>query len=107
MLDLGVPPKTTKAKWRLRVDGLVGKSLILSWEDFLVLPEIDLTNDNRCVTGWFRFDNRWKEVAAKDLVHIVKIGEGATHCVLYCTDGYTTNVRINRFSADNVTLAHS
>lgn len=39
VLDLGVTPKITKAKWRLRVDGVVGKRLILGWEDFLALPE--------------------------------------------------------------------
>ena len=46
-------------------------------------------------------------MAAKDLVHILKVAEGATHRFLYCTDGYTTNVRIDRFSADYVILAYS
>ncbi|MEC9077573.1 MAG: molybdopterin-dependent oxidoreductase [Pseudomonadota bacterium] len=46
-------------------------------------------------------------MAAKDLAHILKVAEGATHRLLYCTDGYTTNVRIDRFSADDVILAHS
>ena len=40
VLDLGVTPKITKEKWRLRVDGLVEKRLILRWEDFLALPQI-------------------------------------------------------------------
>ena len=69
VLDLGVTPKITKAKWRLRVDGLLGKRLILSWEDFLALPQIDLTSDIHYVTGRSWFDNRWKGVAAKDLVN--------------------------------------
>ena len=46
-------------------------------------------------------------MTAKDLAHIEKVAEGAMHCTLYCTDGYTTNVRIDRFSADDVILAHS
>ena len=46
-------------------------------------------------------------MAAKDLVHILKVAEGATHRLLYSTDGYTTNVRIDRFIADDEILAHS
>ena len=46
-------------------------------------------------------------MTAKDLAHMEKVEEGAMHCVLYCTAGYTTNVRIDRFSADDVILAHS
>ena len=37
----------------------------------------------------------------------MNVAEGATHCVPYCADGYTTNVRIDRFSAVDVILAHS
>jgi DMSO/TMAO reductase YedYZ molybdopterin-dependent catalytic subunit len=107
VLDLGVTPKITKEKWRLRVDGLVEKRLILRWEDFLALPQIELTSDIHCVTGWSRFNNRWKGVSAKHLVFMVTVAKEATHCVLHCTDGYTTNVLIDRFRADDVILAHS
>lgn len=85
----------------------MGKRLILGWEDFLVLPQIDLTGVIHCVTRWSKFDNRWKGVAAKDLVHILKVAEDTKDCVLYCTDVFTTNVRIDRFSPDDVILAHS
>ena len=73
----------------------------------MALPQIDLTGVIHCVTRWSKFDNRWKGEAANDLVHILKVAEDATHCVLYYTDGYTTNVRIDRFRADDVILAHS
>ena len=73
----------------------------------MALPQIDLTSVIPCVTRWSKFDNRWKGVAAKNLVHILKVAEGWMHRVLYCTDGYTTNVRIDRLSADDVILAHS
>ena len=107
VLDLGVTPKITKEKWRLRVDGLVEKRLILRWEDFLALPQIELTSDIHCVTGWSRFNNRWKGVSTKHLVLMVKVAKEATHCILHCTDGYTANVLIDRFRADDVILAHS
>ena len=107
VLDLGVTPKITKEKWRLRVDGLVEKRLILRWEDFLALPQIELTSDIHCVTGWSRFNNRWRGVSTKHLVLMVKVAKEATHCILHCTDGYTANVLIDRFRADDVILAHS
>lgn len=81
--------------------------MILRWEDFLAQPQIESTSDIHCVKGWSRFNNRWHGVATKNLIRVVKVAEGTTHCVHHCTDGHTTNVRIDRFSADDVILAQS
>ena len=84
-----------------------GEALDFAVGGFLALPQIELTSDIHCVTGWSRFNNRLKGVSAKHLVLMVTVAKEATHCVLHCTDVYTTNVLIDRFRADDVILANS
>lgn len=106
VLDLGVTPKFDPEKWRLRVDGLVERPLIVDWSGFLALPQRRIVTDIHCVTGWSRFDNAWEGVAALDILEAVRPKADARHCVFYGRDGYTTNVRLDRFAEEDVLLAH-
>jgi len=107
VLDLGVTPKIDLEKWRLRIDGAVESRVIWSWDDFLAQPQTGTVSDIHCVTGWSRYDNRWKGVSAAHVIACAKPAANATHCIFYSRDGYTTNVRLDRFAADDVLLAHS
>jgi DMSO/TMAO reductase YedYZ molybdopterin-dependent catalytic subunit len=106
VLDLGVTPKIDFEKWRLRVDGLVERPLILDWQGFMDLPQTRMTTDIHCVTGWSRFDNAWEGVTARSILDAVAPKADAAHCVFYSRDGYTTNVRLDRFAGEDVLLAH-
>lgn len=106
VLDLGVTPKPDLEKWRLRVDGAVENRLIWNWEDFLGQPQTRMTTDIHCVTGWSRLDNLWEGVTARHVLDLARPTADATHCVFYSRDGYTTNVRLDRFAAEDVLLAH-
>ncbi|MPY71447.1 MAG: molybdopterin-dependent oxidoreductase [Alphaproteobacteria bacterium] len=106
VLDLGVTPRPDPEKWRLRVDGLVERALILDWQEFLGLPQTHLTTDIHCVTGWSRFDNAWEGVTARAILEAVRPKADARHCIFYSRDGYTTNVRLDRFAGEDVLLAH-
>src|SRR5690606_9217562 len=45
VLDLGVQPNIQLERWQLRVEGLVGSPVRLTWNDFLDLPQSDLVSD--------------------------------------------------------------
>jgi len=107
VLDLGVTPKADLEKWRLRIDGAVENRIIWDWAAFQGQPQTRLTTDIHCVTGWSRYDNVWEGVAARHILDLVRPQAGASHCVFYSRDGYTTNVRLDRFADDDVLLAHS
>lgn len=107
VLDLGVTPKQDLEKWRLRVDGAVENRIIWNWTDFQSQPQIRQISDIHCVTGWSRYDNRWDGVSAAHILALAQPKPTATHCVFYSRDGYTTNVRLDRFAEDDVLLAHS
>ena len=107
VLDLGVQPDITPDRWRLRLEGLVEAPLRFTLDEFMALPQTELTNDIHCVTQWSRYDNHWQGVKASDLLALAR-PKGAARFVSFTSyDGYTTNVPLAEFAADEVLLAHS
>jgi len=106
VLDLGITPDVREAAWRLKVDGRVAAPLEWDWATFLAQPQIERVNDIHCVTAWSRYDNHWRGVAARHLIACVKPLPDARHVVFHGHDGYTTNVALGDFDADDVLIAH-
>ncbi|MFO1189687.1 MAG: sulfite oxidase-like oxidoreductase [Alphaproteobacteria bacterium] len=106
VLDLGITPDLRIETWRLRVDGRVAHPLEWDWPTFLAQPQSERLNDIHCVTAWSRYDNHWQGVAARHLVDLVKPLADAQHVVFHAHDGYTTNVALRYFDADDVLIAH-
>jgi DMSO/TMAO reductase YedYZ molybdopterin-dependent catalytic subunit len=106
VLDLGVEPNVTADKFRLDVDGLVENKLHLTLDGVMALPQTDSVSDMHCVTQWSRYDNRWRGVAARTLLDLVRPKPEARHVVFHSHDGYTTNVRLDQFDQPDVFLVH-
>jgi DMSO/TMAO reductase YedYZ molybdopterin-dependent catalytic subunit len=107
VLDLGIQPDVTKSEWRLTVDGAVANPVEWDWAALMAQPQFEDVSDIHCVTQWSRFDNRWTGVSAQHLLSVVQPLPHAAHLVLHGCDGYTTNVRLEDFAADDCLLAHS
>jgi len=105
VLDLGVTPRHDPEKFRLRLDGLVESPATWDWDAFLAQPRTRIVSDIHCVTGWSRFDNEWEGVSAAHVLECVRPLPEARHCVFHSRDGYTTNVRLDRFAEGDVLLA--
>lgn len=107
VLDLGVRPEIEPEEWRLTVDGLVAAPVRWDWQTFLARPQVTLTTDIHCVTGWSRFDNVWTGVHVAHLLDAVRPKDEARYCVFHSHDGYTANLRIDRFAGEDALLAHA
>ncbi len=107
VLDIGIQPPVTTKDWHLTVDGLVGNPLTWDWAAFQAEKQDDFVSDIHCVTAWSRFDNRWRGVSTRRLLEIVRPRSEAKFVVQHSYDGYTTNVPLEYFAADDVLLAHS
>lgn len=107
VLDLGVQPDIRTEDWSLGVSGLVANPLSWDWAAFIDLPQVETTSDIHCVTSWSRYDNRWRGVAARTLLDAVKPKPEARFVVFHGHDGYTTNVPLEHFAAEDALLAHS
>ena len=106
VLDLGIQPDVTPAKFRLDIDGAVENRLSLTLGEVMALPQAASVSDMHCVTQWSRYDNRWKGVAARTVLDLVRPMPEAKHVVFHAHDGYTTNVRLDQFDQPDVFLVH-
>jgi DMSO/TMAO reductase YedYZ molybdopterin-dependent catalytic subunit len=107
VLDLGVQPDVTKHDWRLSADGLVENPVSLTYARLLAMPQSESVSDIHCVTKWSRYDNRWVGVSARDLIALVRPKAEVAHVIFHAYDGYTTNVTLEAFAADDAMIAHS
>lgn len=105
VLDLGQQPAVSTDTWRLEMRGLVETPLTLKWTEFQALEQSRKITDIHCVTTWSRYDNQWTGVATSDLLDLAVPKPDATHVMLTSYDGYTTNLPLEDFAAEDAILA--
>lgn len=105
VLDLGQQPQISQMQWRLDLRGDIDHPATLDWDAFLALPQTSLTSDIHCVTTWSRYDNAWKGVLVRDLLDLVQPRADANAVMLTSFDGYTTNLLLQDFAAEDAILA--
>jgi DMSO/TMAO reductase YedYZ molybdopterin-dependent catalytic subunit len=106
VLDLGIQPDVRPDKFRLDIDGAVENRIGMTLDEVLALEQQETISDMHCVTQWSRYDNRWKGVAARTLIDLVKPDPLVRHVVFHSHDDYTTNVRLDQFDQPDVFLVH-
>lgn len=107
VLDLGLQPDILLKDWRLQIYGAVEHPTILTWGDFMALPQTDDTSDFHCVTTWSKLNINWKGVRMLDLAALVQPGDNATHIMCYGYDDYTTNISLEEALKPDVLLVHT
>ena len=75
VLDLGVVPEIEN--WSLELAGLCEQPKIISYNDFIKLPQTEDVSDFHFVTGWSQYDFKWKGVRFSDLVNLCKVSPEA------------------------------
>jgi DMSO/TMAO reductase YedYZ molybdopterin-dependent catalytic subunit len=105
VLHYGSVPEFDPAKWGFRVWGEVEAAVRWSWSEFSALPRIESVSDFHCVTRWSRFDNRWKGVAFREILKLVKPTVEASHVLVHAGQGFTANVPLADLDRDDVLLA--
>ncbi|MBR0956055.1 sulfite oxidase-like oxidoreductase [Bradyrhizobium japonicum] len=107
VLDLGVVPPISRERWRLDVYGAVETPVFWTFDEFIAQKQARFTSDIHCVTTWSRYDNEWEGLATRDLLAACQPREDARFVVLHSYDGYTTNLALEDFAAEDALLAHS
>jgi DMSO/TMAO reductase YedYZ molybdopterin-dependent catalytic subunit len=107
VLDLGLLPQISQRDWRLDVDGAVETPLFWDFAQFMAQPQTTLTSDIHCVTTWSRYDNQWEGLSTRDLIAACRPREEARFVLLHSNDGYTTNLSLEDFAAEDAVLAHA
>ena len=107
VLTHGSVPHLDLATWRLRVTGEVEAEMSFSWNDFKALPRVEVTADFHCVTRFSTLDNRWGGVSTREILGRVAVRPDASHVLVHCAGGYTTNLPLEDFLAPEALLAHT
>jgi DMSO/TMAO reductase YedYZ molybdopterin-dependent catalytic subunit len=107
VLDLGSQPDIPLDQWALAIDGEVENPVLLTWKDFLDLPQSDDVSDFHCVTTWSKLNMNWKGVRFIDLAALVQPKETATHIMCYGYDDYSTNLALEEALKPDVLLVHT
>jgi DMSO/TMAO reductase YedYZ molybdopterin-dependent catalytic subunit len=106
VLHAGTVPAVDRDIWQLEVFGLVERPLRLCWEEFRALPRIKVFADFHCVTQWSRLGNLWEGVWARHVLELAGVRPEARYVVPGgYDDGWTTNLPLEDFLADDVLLA--
>lgn len=95
VLSAGPTPPVDLANWRLSLDDGESPLAEWTWQQFLALPQTDLTVDIHCVTTWSKLDTHWKGVSIDTLLEAAGLTEPPQPYVLaHCEGGYTTNIPV-------------
>lgn len=107
ILTYGETPRIAKEAWRLEVTGLVETPLVLTYEDLLARPQVELTRDFHCVTRWSRLGNLWEGVSARHLIELAGgPAEGAQFALAHGYDhGFTTNLPLTDLLSEDALVA--
>ena len=106
VLTYGEIPKVTREQWELKVTGLA-KPKTFTWQHLMAMPQSDVTADFHCVTRWSKLDVQWTGINVTDLMEHLEVMPEATHVLLHCYGGYTTNLTLEDFVRDENFLAHT
>ena len=105
VLTYGDTPQVSTADWTLTISGLA-KSQQFSWDDMMSLPQSEFTADFHCVTTWSKLDVKWRGIRVTDFVDQLQIEPQASHVMLHCYGGYTTNLALDDFIRHENFFAH-
>jgi DMSO/TMAO reductase YedYZ molybdopterin-dependent catalytic subunit len=105
VLHHGEVPLIDTSKWTFRVFGLVEEERSLDFEEFMALPRLKVFSDIHCVTRWSKLGNLWEGVSASVIKDLVKIRPGARFVIVHAFGGFTTNLSLVDFFAEDALFA--
>jgi DMSO/TMAO reductase YedYZ molybdopterin-dependent catalytic subunit len=102
---MGQPPQPWRALWTFRIWGLVEAPWQCNYHEFIALPRFEVLADRHCVTRWSKLDNVWEGVSTQKVLSKVKVLPEATHVMVHCEQGFTTNLPLDDFLGDDCQFA--
>ena len=105
VLHKGEVPAFDPATWDFRVWGAIAAPQCWAWEEFQVLPTVTVAGDLHCVTRWSSLDHEWHGVAGRTITDLVQPDPSARYVLLHGEGGYTANLPLAAFLAEDIVLA--
>lgn len=107
VLHAGPTPKVDLSTWKFTISGLVNPQISWTWEEFRSLPSSRVFADMHCVTRWSMLNNAWEGVLVSEVMKHVQFVGQTRYVVVHALGGYSTNLPITEFSAEDCLFAWS
>ncbi|WP_141923577.1 molybdopterin-dependent oxidoreductase [Haloactinospora alba] len=107
VLHYGPVPRFRPQQWDFRVYGITASlgEFRWSWPEFDALPRTEVVSDFHCVTRFTIPGIRWWGAPAAHLTELAPPDGSVTHVMVWAEFGFSANLRIDDFLAENVVLA--
>jgi DMSO/TMAO reductase YedYZ molybdopterin-dependent catalytic subunit len=105
VLHDGDVPRVDLSTWDFRIFGLVEAPWRCTWEEFRALPRVDVECDIHCVTRWSRLNNVFSGPSTRTVLEKVRVRPDAAFVLVHCEQGFTTNLPLAEFLADDCLFA--
>lgn len=105
VLTYGPTPRFNPATWDFKAGGLVREPLLLNWEEWNNLPQIEVKADMHCVTSWSKLDNVWSGVQTRKVMELIQPRPEAHYFMAHCDGGYTANAPIEELWEEDALFA--
>jgi DMSO/TMAO reductase YedYZ molybdopterin-dependent catalytic subunit len=105
VLSAGPTPHVTPDAWSFTLVTETGQERVWSWQEFMAQPQDEPTVDIHCVTRWSKFDTTWRGVSVDTLLD--QVSTQATHALVSCYGGYTTNLPLQDLTGQKAWIAHT
>jgi DMSO/TMAO reductase YedYZ molybdopterin-dependent catalytic subunit len=107
VLHYGPVPAFHPQTWDLRIVGATetATDVRLGWDDVEALPVSQVTADFHCVTKFTVPAVRWAGVLAAEILRCYPPAAAVTHVMIWADFGYSANIRIGDFAAEDTLLA--
>ena len=105
VLSVGDTPDVDVAAFELRLFGRVEAEHAFDWRALQSLPRREVTADFHCVTRFSTLDNPWSGFATRDVLGAATPSPDATHAMVHCHGGYTTNLPLDDLLSEHALFA--
>jgi DMSO/TMAO reductase YedYZ molybdopterin-dependent catalytic subunit len=107
VLHEGPVPPFDPATWDFKLfpKPLVSETVRLTWPQWVALPRVKVLADMHCVTRWSKLANFWEGVSTRELMKLVTVREDVRFVMIHAEYGYTTNLPLDDFLADDALFA--
>jgi DMSO/TMAO reductase YedYZ molybdopterin-dependent catalytic subunit len=107
VLHYGPVPRFKPHSWNLKVYGATasGAERVWDWEELRALPRCEIVADLHCVTRFTVPGNLWGGIPAAEVLRAAPPADAVTHVMVWADYGYSANVRIADFAAEDTLLA--
>ncbi len=106
VLTYGPSPRIEAKNVKIVISGLA-EEREFTWDDLMAMPQVTITKDIHCVTHWSKLDVTWTGIPVTELMKQVALKPEATHVLIHCYGGYTTNLALSDFNRDENLFTHT